>query len=72
MNPLLLNPISVIINIIRASREYEKREVRQTIIGSAPYHPPEDSGWYWRRIEPEDSASGEVEYTRIIRLKGKP
>lgn len=64
---LSLNPISAMINIVRRSNEFDERgDIHETIIGSVPYHPPEDSGQSWDLVDEETQ-----EYTRVIRKRGE-
>lgn len=49
---------------------HDKLDVQERIIGSAPFHPPNDSGQEWTRVPQRHARSGNIEYIRIIR-KGK-
>lgn len=64
-----LLPHRAIPNLFRIARESEGREVRDTIIGSMPYHPPNDSGQDWQVGEP--LADGTPTHYRITRAGKK-
>ena len=64
-----LTPIGAIANLVRLSNEQGRADVVGTIIGSAPYYPPGDSGQPWVEVE-GPTASGNMEYSRLIR-KGR-
>ena len=60
----LLSPVAIY-NIIARSNEHGKRDVVESIIGSAPYYPPGDSGQEWVKTKDEP-----LTHERVIR-KGK-
>lgn len=60
----LLPPVAIY-NIIKRSNEHGKQDVVQTIRGSAPYYPPNDSGQEWQKVSDDP-----LEYQRVVR-KGK-
>jgi len=64
-----LTPPGAIAHIIRISNEHGREDVVETIIGSAPYYPPGDSGQPWIEVE-GPTPSGNIEYSRVIR-KGR-
>lgn len=46
-------PIGAVVRLFQIAKEHESNrgKTRETIIGSAPYHPPEDNGTPWEREE---------------------
>jgi len=64
-----LTPIGAIANLIERTNEHGKGDVVETIIGSAPYYPPDDKGGEWAKVK-GPTASGAVEHQRVVR-KGK-
>ena len=61
----LLPPVAIY-NILKRSTEHGKQDVVQTILGSAPYYPPNDSGQAWHKVSDDP-----LEFQRVVR-KVKP
>lgn len=54
------------LRIVKIARDYERREVRETVIGYDPDFGQEHKGG-WTRVDADRSPSGEVEYYRVVR-----
>ena len=63
---LSLFPPVAIYNIFVRSCEHGKQDIVETIRGSAPYYPPNDSGQPWEKVSDDP-----LEYQRIVRKAKK-
>ena len=54
------------VRIVKMAYDYERREVRETIVGYDPDFGQEHKGG-WTRVDADRSPSGEVEYYRVVR-----
>ena len=54
------------LRIVKIARDYERREVCETVIGYDPDFGQEHKGG-WTRVDADRSPSGEVEFTRKAR-----
>jgi hypothetical protein len=60
-----LTPIGAVVNIIKLSNEHGNHDVVESIIGSAPYYTPNDSGIPWVKVKDDP-----LTYERVVR-KGR-